>query len=187
MIDYQGGKTMEIKELEKKMNISFIKKLAEMMTMEGMRTLEFTDGVSSIKMERDFTIERTVPVKVIKSRVIKQKEVVPPQEVVPPLLPEVVVPPVAMPEPAPAPKPASPPLPQREKILEIRSPLAGKFEKEGIEVGQFVWVDDVLGTIDDGEQLNEIASIVDGEVLEISVADGDDVAFDQVLFKLRAK
>ena len=139
----------EVKQVEeKKMDARFIKKLAEMMTLEGIKNLEFSDGVSTIFMERDFSIERTVPVKAPREKKPKVK---------------------------------------KDTVLEVRSPVAGKFIKQDLIVGQFVWVDDILCTIDDGQQHNEIASICDGEVTEVFVQNGQQVAFDQLLFKLKAK
>lgn len=83
--------------------------------------------------------------------------------------------------------------PAKGKIFEVRSPLIGRFIAgldDGapyVTIGRRVNKGDVLCVIDTGEFHNEITSDIEGDVVEIVVADGDGLEYDQIMFKIMSR
>jgi len=154
-------------------DFKMIKRLAELLNMEGLKHIEYFDGTNSIKIDRN------------DGPVVPRPEKPEPK----PRAPKKAV------EPAPKPvkEAAVPVVAPKEKIYEIRSPIEGIYmacPEEGaphfVNVGQNVGTGDVLCYLDDGE-LNEIESDLYGEVVAILVEDGAQVAVDQVILKIKGK
>jgi acetyl-CoA carboxylase biotin carboxyl carrier protein len=92
--------------------------------------------------------------------------------------------------PASAPRGAQP-VPATD-LLEIRAPMLGTFygaPKPGaapfVSVGARVGPDTVVGIIEVMKLMNSIPAGIDGEIVDILVADGALTEFDQVLMRVR--
>ena len=77
-------------------------------------------------------------------------------------------------------------------IVDFPSPIVGTFFRASspasppfVEVGSLVKKGQVLGIVEAMKLMNEIQSEIDGEVVEICVANGLPVEYGQVLFRLR--
>lgn len=92
--------------------------------------------------------------------------------------------------PAPAPIPAAAPAPAESGRV-VKSPLAGVFYAASspdaapfVQAGDRVKKGDTLCIIEAMKLMNEIASDVDGKVVEICVGNGQVVEYDQPLFRI---
>ncbi len=95
--------------------------------------------------------------------------------------------PVAAEAPPPAPAPAV-----ETGLLELRSPIVGTFYRAPgteapafTEIGSSVRKGQVLCIVEAMKVMNEIESEIDGEVVEIPVANGQPVEYGEVLFRFR--
>ena len=143
------------------MDVKLLKKLADLMHQEGLNNLELVSDELSIKMERGnggVVFERLPQLeKVKKEPVAKPKKI------------EKSVP----------------------VTFEIRSPLAGTYHAASVQggipfvsVGTHVKVGDVLCIVQDSEDTNEITSDVEGTVQAIYAKNGEQINFDQVMFRI---
>ena len=79
-----------------------------------------------------------------------------------------------------------------EGLVELRSPIVGTFYRSPsaaapafVEVGGRVQKGQILCIIEAMKLMNEIESEIEAEVVEVLVANGQPVEFDEVLFRLR--
>lgn len=86
----------------------------------------------------------------------------------------------------------SAPAASEEKFIEIKSPMVGTFYAAAspdaepfIKVGDKVKKGDPVCIVEAMKLMNELPSEVEGEVVEICVANGEGVSFGQVIAKLR--
>ncbi|MCL2570069.1 MAG: hypothetical protein FWE16_02580 [Firmicutes bacterium] len=152
------------------MDIKLVRKLSELMNAEGMRKIEYADDFMAIRLIRatcedecldecDEPIEKMMPRKTGKKATVAGKTL----------------------------KTAI-----ASKTFEIRSPIEGKCwmsKVEGadtfVKVGEKVGVGDVLCMVETGNEFNEITTDVVGKIVEIAVNHGDELGFDQVMFKIQ--
>lgn len=81
-----------------------------------------------------------------------------------------------------------------ESTVLVRSPMVGTFysspspdEKPFVTVGQEVQVGQTLGIVEVMKMMNEIVAETSGIVLEVLVANGSQIEYDQPLFRLTSK
>ncbi len=93
---------------------------------------------------------------------------------------------------AAAPAVGTPAAPAEEGLFELPSPIVGTFYRSAgpdeapfVEVGARVTQGQVLCIIEAMKVMNEIESEVDGEIVEIGVANGQPVEFGDVLSRIR--
>ena len=95
---------------------------------------------------------------------------------------------------APEPAPGAPtaPAPAASGLVEMTSPIVGTFFRQPsqaappfVEPGSKVRKGQVLCIIEAMKLMNEIEAEIDGEVVEILVANGQPVEFGELLFRLR--
>lgn len=152
-----------------------VRKLGEIMNTQGLKTIDYSDGSLTIRIERDTDLPLMPPPPPVpkerKPRVVKvvAKEVTPQPE-------------IAVDVPAP-----------KQKILEIHSPIAGVFQdrledddETLVTLGQTIKKGDVLCFIEVGDDLHEIIAEQGGIVTEVLVKHNKSVALDQIMFKLTA-
>lgn len=97
------------------------------------------------------------------------------------------------PEPLPPEQAAAPPGPLAgEELHEVKSPIVGTFYRASnpeadpfVETGSIVKRGQPLCIVEAMKLMNEIESDVEGEVVEILVANGQPVEYGEVLFRLR--
>ena len=99
--------------------------------------------------------------------------------------------PVAMPAAAPEPAAQTPAAAPEPKGTEVTAPMVGVFyaapapgDEPFVRVGSKVKAGETLCIIEAMKVLNEVTAEVDGEVLEICVADGDLVEFGSCLMRI---
>ena len=99
--------------------------------------------------------------------------------------------PVAMPAAAPEPAAQAPATAPEPKGTEVTAPMVGVFyaapapgDEPFVRVGSKVKAGETLCIIEAMKVLNEVTAEVDGEVLEICVADGDLVEFGSCLMRI---
>jgi acetyl-CoA carboxylase biotin carboxyl carrier protein len=148
------------------MDLKLIKKLTDLMKREGLKTLEISDKEQKIFLVKDDGRVR-VPVH-------------PEQEA-----PEVL-------DFTPKAGTATAARTGAKSGHEVKSPLVGVFYAAPapdaapyVQVGTRVRAGDVLCIVEAMKQMNEIAADRDGEVVDIVVANGDIVEYDQVLFVIK--
>ena len=151
-----------------------IRKLGEVMNTQGLKTIDYSDGTVTVRLERDTDLPLMPPPPPVpkerKPRVVKAAAKVTPQ-------PEIAVD-------VPTPK---------QKVLEIHSPIAGIFQDRLeedddalIAIGQTIKKGDVLCYVEVGDDLHEIIAEQGGIVTEVLVKHNRPVALDQIMFKLQA-
>jgi len=152
------------------MELRLVRKFAELMNDQGLQTLEVIDSTLAIRLERDGSTPNLRP---LQERVTITKERTPATKA----------------------KSTSAPKAQQTtttKIFEIRSPLVGTFLSHSggsdfVSMGARVEKGDVLCLIKAGEQLHEITSDIEGEVIEVLARHKTDITFDQIMFKVVSK
>ena len=154
------------------MEIRVIRKLAELMNENGLGSLEAITSEMAIRLERD--LDRT-RVSLLQSTGGSKERT--------PIVKEPRVTSAAKSTSQPKTKT------QTTKIFEIRSPLVGMFlahagGDEFVQMGSRVSKGDVLCLIKAGDQLHEITSDIEGEVIEITARHNDSITFDQIMFKV---
>jgi len=157
------------------MEIRVVRKLAELMNEHGLGSLEAITAEMAIRLERDTDRTRVSLLQATggskeRTPVVKEPRV------------------------SSAAKSTSQPKTktQTTKIFEIRSPLVGTFLSNAggeifVQMGSRVHKGDVLCPIKAGEQLHEITSDIEGEVIEVMARHKDEVTFDQIMFKVVSK
>ncbi|MCL2587481.1 MAG: hypothetical protein FWE31_04570 [Firmicutes bacterium] len=180
------------------MDIKTIKKLGEIMNTEGLKTLEISDAGFSVRLERDTGISVLPQAKFEAFQETQSpKNMSVAERIILPRMKRITVPkPPATQKPAKTETKTSvetSPAPAAPKVFEIRSPIIGKFHARPSEdslpfviPGKKVYKGDVLCMIEVDNELNEITSELDGEIIDIQVRHGSMLAFDQIMFKIRA-
>lgn len=91
-----------------------------------------------------------------------------------------------------APTASSSPAAPAENLFEVKSPMVGSFYASPspdsapfVKVGDKVKKGDPLCIIEAMKLMNELPSEVDGEIVDIVVANSDAISFGQVLMKIR--
>jgi len=144
------------------MNIEDIKSLAEILSINGLTSLEVNEGGTRIRLEK---ATRIAPRQTQAS---------------------------AAPLPAPDRQTNANGQPvDFNHITEVKSPLVGVFysapspdSETFVSIGSKVKKGDVLCIIETMKLMNEILADQDGEIVDICVKNGDIAEFGQVLFKL---
>ena len=156
-----------------KTDLNYIKKL--------IKIIDSCD-ISEIEIDEEGT----------KLRVVKNKA---PQNEMPQIIsyapaPAAVQPAPAMEQPPAQSEPrAETKAPEKENLVEIKSPIVGTFYRAPspnadpyVQVGQNINVGTVLCIIEAMKLMNEIESEVNGKIIKIMVENGQPVEYNQVLF-----
>lgn len=155
------------------MNLEEIKTLAEIMSKNGLTTIEIIEGETNIRLEKNPPAPACVPA-------------------APMPMPAVM--PAAPAAPAAAPAEAAPAAPAAgnfSNLTEVKSPMVGVFYDSPspeadpyVKVGDKVKKGDVLCIIEAMKLLNEITAEQDGEIVDICAHNADVVEYGQTLFKI---
>lgn len=155
------------------MNLEEIKTLAEIMSENGLTTIEIIEGETNIRLEKNPPAPACVPAAPM------------------PMMPAVPAPAApAAAAPAEA-APAAPAAGNFSNLTEVKSPMVGVFYDSPspeadpyVKVGDKVKKGDVLCIIEAMKLLNEITAEQDGEIVDICAHNADVVEYGQTLFKI---
>ena len=155
------------------MNLEEIKTLAEIMSENGLTTIEIIEGETNIRLEKNPPAPACVPAAPM------------------PMLPAAPAPAApAAAAPAEA-APAAPAAGNFSNLTEVKSPMVGVFYDSPspeadpyVKVGDKVKKGDVLCIIEAMKLLNEITAEQDGEIVDICAHNADVVEYGQTLFKI---
>ncbi|CEK09662.1 acetyl-CoA carboxylase biotin carboxyl carrier protein [Legionella hackeliae] len=153
------------------MDIRKIKKLIELLEETGISEIEIKEGEESVRLSRhSFPVEQPAQIRYVTP---------PPQQAI--AQPAVAAPVAAMSES----KAAAP----TTKGHKVRSPMVGTMyispspdAAPFVTVGQSVKVGDTLCIVEAMKMFNEIEADRTGKIIEILVANGEPVEYDQPLF-----
>lgn len=144
------------------MDIKIIKKLADLMKSENLKTLEISE-----KDSRIFMVKHDGGVKEVRT-------VAGPME---PVSENAHI--------------GAAPIPNKKKGFEVKSPLVGVYYAAPapdaapyVTEGKRVKKGEVLCIIEAMKQMNEIVAEIDGEIAEVYTKNGDIVEYDQTLFRI---
>lgn len=150
------------------MDIRKIKKLIELLEETGISEIEIKEGEESVRLSRHYTIEAPV----------QQHYVAPPPPAAQPTLPATAASPVNEPKPSTA-----------KQGHKVRSPMVGTMyispspdAPPFVTVGQKVKVGDTLCIVEAMKMFNEIEADRAGTIIDILIANGEPVEYDQPLF-----
>lgn len=155
------------------MNLEEIKTLAEIMSENGLTTIEIIEGETNIRLEKNPPAPACVPAAPM------------------PMMPAAPAP-AAPAAAAPAEvAPAAPAAGNFSNLTEVKSPMVGVFYDSPspeadpyVKVGDKVKKGDVLCIIEAMKLLNEITAEQDGEIVDICAHNADVVEYGQTLFKI---
>ncbi len=98
----------------------------------------------------------------------------------------------AVPAPAVVPAAAVPEPPESEQIVEITAPMVGTFYRAPdpqkppfVKIGSQVMPNTVVCILEAMKLFSEVEALVEGEIVDILVKDGEFVEFGQPLFKVK--
>jgi len=171
------------------MDIKLIRKLAELMNIEGLKAVKIADGHFSVELERDTGMTVVDPKKMSIIQEHQAQGASLPSRIFMPRLSRVAKTRSAAPTNGGEKQPGGSGK-SSVKNFEIRSPLIGIFlsHMDGgasyVGIGKKVNKGDVLCLVEAGNQLHEITSDIEGEITEIMVRHGEEVKFDQIMFKI---
>lgn len=149
------------------MDIRKIKKLIELLEETGISEIEIKEGEESLRLSRHgYPVEAPMP--------LRYAAVQPPSQ------------PTAAPSPATA---ENKPSPSTKPGHKVRSPMVGTMYTSPspdaasfVSLGQTVKVGDTLCIIEAMKMFNEIEADCGGKIVDILVANGDPIEYDQPLF-----
>lgn len=146
------------------MNIEDIKSLAEILTKNGLNSLEICEGESKIKLEKTSIVKEAIIPKTYDGAPQSASMVIVDDD-------EETV--------------------NFNRLIEIKSPIVGIFYSSAspdadpfVTIGSKVKKGDVLCIIEAMKLMNEITAEADGEIVDICVKSGDIAEYGQVLFKI---
>ena len=146
------------------MKINDIKALAEVLSTHNLTMVEFSEGNTKIKLERNLTERAAVNAISVSTNAL----------------------PAAAAEAAPGEESLD-----FNKLTEVKSPLVGVFYSAPspdaapfVTIGRKVKRGDVLCIVEAMKLMNEITAEAEGEIVDICVKNGNVVEFGQVLFKM---
>ena len=155
------------------MNLEEIKTLAEIMSENGLTTIEIIEGETNIRLEKNPPAPACVPAAPMPMM---------------PAAPAPAAPAAAAPAEA---APAAPAAGNFSNLTEVKSPMVGVFYESPspeadpyVKVGDKVKKGDVLCIIEAMKLLNEITAEQDGEIVDICAHNADVVEYGQTLFKI---
>ena len=155
------------------MNLEEIKTLAEIMSENGLTTIEIIEGETNIRLEKNPPAPACVPAAPMPMM---------------PAAPAPAAPAAAAPAEA---APAAPAAGNFSNLTEVKSPRVGVFYDSPspeadpyVKVGDKVKKGDVLCIIEAMKLLNEITAEQDGEIVDICAHNADVVEYGQTLFKI---
>ncbi len=155
------------------MNLEEIKTLAEIMSENGLTTIEIIEGETNIRLEKNPPAPACVPAAPMPMM---------------PAAPAPAAPAAAAPAEA---APAAPAAGNFSNLTEVKSPMVGVFYDSPspeadpyVKVGDKVKKGDVLCIIEAMKLLNEITAEQDGEIVDICAHNADVVEYGQTLFKI---
>lgn len=149
------------------MDIRKIKKLIELLEETGISEIEIKEGEESVRLSRHYTMEAPAQTRYITAPQIPQFATAAPTTVEPEL------------------KPAA----AGKSGHRVRSPMVGTMyispspdASPFVTIGQMVKVGDTLCIVEAMKMFNEIESDRAGKIVDILVANGDPIEYDQPLF-----
>lgn len=155
--------------------------VAQLMQQRGLARVRIEEGDSAIELERPEAFPAPVA----------------PAAVLPEAAPQTPAAPVAPAPETAAPAPEEPAEPEGEepldmaKVTAVKAPMVGVFyaapapgAKPFVQVGSKVKKGDVLCVIEAMKEMKEVTADCDGEIVDITVSDGELVEYGSVLMKI---
>jgi acetyl-CoA carboxylase biotin carboxyl carrier protein len=156
-----------------KTDLNYIKKLVKIIDSCNISEIEIEEEGTKLRVVKNRTLQSDLPPMISYTTA--------------PALPAVQ--PAAPLSPAAPAGPAEAKAPEKENVVEIKSPIVGTFYRAPspnadpyVQVGQTINTGTVLCIIEAMKLMNEIESEVNGKIVKIMVENGQPVEYNQILF-----